>query len=520
MWELVPFYVNFEVQRYNFFKYLTLNFISIYFFFNYKQNIFLTFTVLSFFGMIIRITFFLITSFLNAQTLQVLYFTDAHQLYELDDVPGGRGGFARLKTIVDLSKKEDPATLTIHGGDFVGGVLYGGMLKGKNMPEVFNRIPVDILNFGQHEFDYGVEHIQQLIPRFTGSFFTTNLIGETYQPFFQLPTYLVRKVNNQTILFLGLTDQMQTTIQDKRVQQADIFLSVENVLAQFTDQTTDHIVAISQMDLAKNIALIEQFPQIDLVLTEELHEYNSQINYVGKTPIVAPSGNMSAVAKIILSKNKLPEIQIIPLDKEVRKEKTLALREQQEKEFIEQQLNEKIADLVVDLDVQSGLKGESLAGNLVTDAMRFYYNADAAIIDANGIRNVVNKGDFTIKSARTLLPFGNKMVVVSIKGRDLKDFILSNFLLDKPKIIQVSGFSYHYNSKNKTINFPTLQDDQIIRLVLNEYNFRRLKNFEEVLINANDQQSVQDYEVLITFARKLQSIQPKLEKRILINKEK
>lgn len=65
-----------------------------------------------------------------------------------------------------------------------------------------------------------------------------------------------------------------------------------------------------------------------------------------------------------------------------------------------------------------------------------------------------------------------------------------------------------------------MQDDQIIRLVLNEYNFRRLKNFEEVLINANDQQSVQDYEVLITFARKLQSIQPKLEKRILINKEK
>lgn len=211
-------------------------------------------------------------------------------------------------------------------------------------------------------------------------------------------------------------------------------------MAQFTDQTTDHIVAISQMDLAKNIALIEQFPQIDLVLTEELHEYNSQINYVGKTPIVAPSGNMSAVAKIILSKNKLPEIQIIPLDKEVRKEKTLALREQQEKEFIEQQLNEKIADLVVDLDVQSGLKGESLAGNLVTDAMRFYYNADAAIIDANGIRNVVNKGDFTIKSARTLLPFGNKMVVVSIKGRDLKDFILSNFLLDKPKLYKCQAF--------------------------------------------------------------------------------
>lgn len=452
--------------------------------------------------------------------MQLLYFTDAHQLYELDDLPGGRGGFARLKTVVEQSKKENPTTITIHGGDFVGGVLYGGMLKGKNMPEVFNQIPVDILNFGQHEFDYGVEHIQQLIPKFTGTFFTTNLIDDTKQPFFQLPTYLVKKVDNQTVLFLGLTDQMQTTTQDSRVQQADIFLSVGKVLSQFINQAIDHIVVISQMDLAKNNALIEQFPQIDLVLTEELHEYNTQINYVGKTPIVAPSGNMSAVAKINLLKEKLPEIQIIPLDKEVKKEKTLALREQQEKEFIEQQLNEKIADLVVDLDVQSGLKGESLAGNLVTDAMRFYYNADAAMIDANGIRNVVNKGDFTVKSARTLLPFGNKMVMVSIKGRDLKAFILSNFLADKPKIMQVSGFSYQYDSKNKTIIFPTLHDDQLIRLVLNDYNFRQLKNYENVLMKADDQQSVEDFEVLIAYAKKLNLILPKLEKRIVINKEK
>ncbi|WP_395090824.1 bifunctional metallophosphatase/5'-nucleotidase [Vaginella massiliensis] len=468
----------------------------------------------------LRLIFILLGSFLSAQSVQLLYFTDAHQLYELDDVPGGRGGFARLKTVVDECKKENPSTLTIHGGDFVGGVLYGGMLKGKNMPGVFNQIPVDILNFGQHEFDYGVEHLQQLIPQFTGSFFTTNLVDDNNNSFLHLPTYLLRKIENQTLLFLGLTDQMQTTIQDPRVRQDDIFLSVQRVLSLLSSVAIDKIVVISQMDLEKNTRLVEQFPQIDLVLTEELNEYNSQINFVGKTPIVAPSGNMSAVAKILLSKNSLPSIQLIPLNQEVKKDPKLAIREQQEKDFIDRQLNEKVADLLVDLDVQSGLKGESLAGNLITDAMRFYYDADAAMIDANGIRNAVRNGDFTLKSARTLLPFGNKMVMVSIKVGDLKDFILKNFLLEKPKIMQVSGFSYQYNAKDHTIVFPNLQDDQILRLVLNEYNFKQLQRYENVLISAHDQQSVEDFFTLTQWARKQQRIRPKLEKRITIIKQK
>ena len=363
--------------------------------------------------------FFLLSPFiLFAQNAQIIYFTDAHQLYELDDIEDGRGGVARLKTVVDIAKKENNETLTIHGGDFVGGVLYGGIYKGNHMPIAFNQIPVDIFNFGQHEFDYGVDHLITLINQIKGTFFTSNLVDDKGNSFHQLPTYLIKKINNQTILFIGLTDQMQTTKKDSRVQQSDLFLSVEKVFKQVKNQLFNQIVVVSQMDLAKNRELVKRFPTINLVLTEEVDEYNSQINYVGKTPIIATAGNMSSVAKINLSSHNLPQIEIIPLDKNTIKDKVLAKLEAQEKNNVEKELNQKLAVLEVDLDAFQSLKTESLAGNFVTDAMRDYYKTDLALIDGSGIRKNVEKGDFTYKSARTIIKIGNKMVVVELNGKD------------------------------------------------------------------------------------------------------
>ncbi|MBO6212886.1 bifunctional UDP-sugar hydrolase/5'-nucleotidase [Algoriella sp.] len=461
--------------------------------------------------------FFLLSPFiLFAQNAQIIYFTDAHQLYELDDIEDGRGGVARLKTVVDNAKKENNETLAIHGGDFVGGILYGGMYKGNHMPNAFNQIPIDIFNFGQHEFDYGVDHLITLINQTKGTFFTSNLVDDKGNSFHQLPTYLIKKINNQTILFIGLTDQMQTTKKDSRAQQADLFLSVEKVFKQVKNQLFNQIVVVSQMDLAKNRELVKRFPTINLVLTEEVDEYNSQINYVGKTPIIATAGNMSSVAKINLSSHNLPQIEIIPLDKNTLKDKVLAKLEAQEKNNVEKELNQKLAVLEVDLDAFQSLKTESLAGNFVTDAMRDYYKTDLALIDGSGIRKNVEKGDFTYKSARTLLPFGNKMVVVELNGKDFKAFLEQNILSEKPKLIQVAGTKFIINKKSNSIEFPHLENEKKYTLVLNDYNFGKLKNYTRILIGAEDEKSIEDYEVLKIYVEKQQIINPKIENRITI----
>src|SRR5690606_13544476 len=137
---------------------------------------------------------------------------------------------------------------------------------------------------------------------------------------------------------------------------------------------------------------------------------------------------------------------------------------------------------------------ESLAGNLVTDALRDTYHTDFALIDGNGIRNNISKGIFTLEKARSLLPFGNKIIVVMMQGKDLKEYIKSQLLGEKSKLIQVSGVAYRWDKNNKEVIFPTIQDTELYTLALNDYNFQKLSSYKSVLIDANDPKSLADYQ--------------------------
>ena len=242
--------------------------------------------------------FFITSLTLNAQKVDLIYFTDAHQIFPVDDVDGGRGGVARLKTIVDEVKNVNENTLVIHGGDLCGGVLFGGMYKGEPMIEAFNDIPVDICNFGQHEFDFGSKHTIQLLSKSKSQWFSSNLKNRDGEVFGNLPAFLVKELGGLKIGFIGLTDAMNTSIKDDLVIQEDLFASVSDVISQLSN--LDFIVLLSQTNLDTNRKLIEQFPEIDLILTEEQYEQESNVFYKGHVPVVSTAGNMSSVAKISL----------------------------------------------------------------------------------------------------------------------------------------------------------------------------------------------------------------------------
>lgn len=103
------------------------------------------------------LSFLLISSLVVAkEKATLLYFNDSHVIYPVIDKYGERGGVARAKTIVDSVKKENKNTIVLQGGDLGGGVLFGAVYHGFPMIEAFNKMPIDISNFGQHEFDFGV----------------------------------------------------------------------------------------------------------------------------------------------------------------------------------------------------------------------------------------------------------------------------------------------------------------------------------------------------------------------------
>jgi len=464
-----------------------------------------------------------ITPEVKAQQVDLLYFTDAHRIFPVDDVPGGRGGVAHLKTITDSIRQKNQNTYLIHGGDLAGGVLFGGMYKGWPMIRAFNQIPLDLCNFGQHEFDFGSTHADSLVRRSKFQWFSSNLQSPSGKPFADVPRYVIHNFHGIRVAFIGLTDAMNTTLNDGGVVQENLKKAISEVLPQIKSQHPDWIIAVTQTDLETNRKLLNAFPQIDFVFTEEEHEYNSNAFYQGKRPIIAPAGNMSSVAHVILRKTGRPSVEIIPLDSTVSSAPQLRKLEVFYRNDMNQKLSEPLAQLKVPLSFREGITGESAAGNLIADAFRAAYHSDVALINGGGIRANVPAGTFTLKSARSLLPFGNKLCLVKMTGEQLKKMLKANVNSKTGQLFQVSGIKYAYRLENDSLsvyrNGTLILPGDSISVTLNNYILNRTPNQFRRIIGENNPKAMLDYEVLKHYALKNKVLHPQKEGRVTIVKE-
>lgn len=76
----------------------------------------------------------------------------------------GKGGMARLGSIIDRQRAENPNTLLFDAGDMFQGTPYFNYYKGELMLKVMSKVGYDAGTLGNHEFDNGLEGIKNAIP--------------------------------------------------------------------------------------------------------------------------------------------------------------------------------------------------------------------------------------------------------------------------------------------------------------------------------------------------------------------
>lgn len=92
--------------------------------------------------------------------LDVLFTHDTHShLNSYSTIVNGKqkevGGFARIKTLIDEKKKENPDTLILDGGDFSMGTLIQTVYTTEAAElRMLGYLDCDVTTFGNHEFDY------------------------------------------------------------------------------------------------------------------------------------------------------------------------------------------------------------------------------------------------------------------------------------------------------------------------------------------------------------------------------
>ena len=77
-----------------------------------------------------------------------------NDVYQLEPM-NGRGGLARVATLVRGLRAQTPQTLFVLAGDTLSPSILSTIFQGRQMVEVWNAIGLDAAVFGNHEFDFG-----------------------------------------------------------------------------------------------------------------------------------------------------------------------------------------------------------------------------------------------------------------------------------------------------------------------------------------------------------------------------
>src|SRR5919109_2304045 len=141
-----------------------------------------------------------IPAFAQRTTLTILTVND---VYEVAPVRG-RGGLAELMTLLKAERATATHHLTTVNGDFLSPSLMSALFKGAQMVDLFNTLGVDVVVFGNHEFDFGPDITLQRMGESAFVWLGTNVLGPDGKPFGGALATLTRQVGRFCVDLFGL----------------------------------------------------------------------------------------------------------------------------------------------------------------------------------------------------------------------------------------------------------------------------------------------------------------------------
>ena len=390
----------------------------------------------------------------TSHTASLLYFHDAHEIGPVLSGGQDRGGVARLATAIDTVREENPATAVVFGGDLAGGTLFGGLYKGFPMVEAFNRIGIDLANFGQHDFDFGVDNARELVAASDFPWITSNLVDGDGNPFVDDGTWDVQRVGKVRVGFIGLTDAIETTSASDQLDELDAIESARSAVADMTaSEKVDVVVAVTQHPMEENRELARAVPEIDAIFGEEMAEYDSVVEYEGDVPLMASEGNMGSLIRLDITRERgdyAVAPSVVEVDHTVSPDPELRAMEERYAAEMEENLSTVLATVETPLlnPDHASRRQETALGNFVADAFRSYHGTQIGWMNGGGIRAEAPGPSFTTRDAYSIAPFDNKVMAVEVSGAGIVQALEQ--AVAKVDTLgggfpQVSGMSYAYS---------------------------------------------------------------------------
>lgn len=356
---------------------------------------------------------------LSAQekAVKILYFNDAHEPDMVPTEGGLLGGVARMKTVVDSIRQSSPDALLLFGGDLGGGTLAGKLYRGSIMVDFLSEIGVDYANYGQHDFDYGIDNTLALTHRARFTWISSNTMTREGGTISGSVPFAIHRIGDLSIGIMGLVDKVNTSSPRSGITQRDIMDCAKSAIGHLSG--VDYIIAITQMNSELNEQLLKECPEVDLVLGEETSQYITNAHFVGDKMIIDGCGNMGHLVEVSLRGEQGGQtLSVHPISTAVKPDERLERRVQAINEEIASRLGVRLGTLPLD-----HIRTRHQIGEMVAGIFREHYGTDMALVQSGGIRANLTDGDITLRDIYSILPYENRIIPVRLPGRSIRRLI-------------------------------------------------------------------------------------------------
>lgn len=471
---------------------------------------------------IIALTFLFTNNIQGSENdLTILFTHDIHDniepySMEIDGEIVERGGISRLYTAIlnEKSKAADP--LIIDGGDYSQGTLFQSIFTSHApMLHLFGMLGYDATTYGNHEFDFRPQGLDQSLQSALGSGMKvvdivssntnydiedkSDALSELEKTVddYGVQDYLIVEKNGVKIGIMGLMGlEADSNAPMAEVEFENYISAAKRVSSELKEQGVDMIVALSHAGTSENAKqsedeiLAKEVSDIDVILSAHSHTLLNEPIRVGNTTIISAGRYGQNLGKLVVSPNgkrwDVKEYEIIPIDNSLEKNVEVEALIDTYKEAVNQEYLNKYGLAFEDVIAYapysftpatklSSTQEEEPLAHLIGDAYikavkeiekDNYDPVDIAVVPSGVLRDSITEGNITVSDAFKILPLGvgkdgisgYPLLSVYLSGKEIKlaaeiDASISPILSFAK--LYLTGMSYDFNPNRIILNKVT-----------------------------------------------------------------
>lgn len=402
------------------------------------------------------------------------------------DVEDKSGSYAQIATYVNEVRKNAKNVILVDIGDAIQDNQVEVFAKSEKyykdnpVPKVLNAMGYDIFILGNHEFNFGMTALNEILKDIQAKTLTANFYHKENGKRYVEPTMIVEK-EGVKLGIIGLTTPM-SAIFEKDTGHLDkmTFSSpseeAKKQIAALKAQNVDAIVVLAHMGIENenNIAdtgvadLIQNVDGIDVIIAGHMHK-NVSSETIKNTVITEPHRYGTVVSEVDMTFDVDPQGKVKLLSKTA---KTVPVNKldadpnivkiyQPYHDELRRLNNVKIGETANEMIPQGKNHGVSIAfsqdtgmSSFITDVMQHYSHADvtAFAFDYETVR--LDKGEIKKKDVIYNYRYaGGDVSVYEVTGKQLKQYM--NWAADYFDTIQEGDKEYRYNAERKKSKYVT-----------------------------------------------------------------